>query len=255
MANISSAQGTYTFRSPDKLALHRYLIDFVTQLSNVDYGTDLLHPETSIPLNRETIEQMDDRMTFEDNLWTVTYDFLGSGRWSYQNNLEWTFNDLIETEEHFEEWESVPFDITVDYWDEEGGCGFLTHRIANIKWYPKSSNHDAYQTIDTLLEDYFDYTAENLIEYMDYDPNSIYDYDRLEKDLAAKDKTIIHLLRENLKSVDTDDLQIPTEVILANQDLFFKTFAIIGMWTCPEELIDDQKEEWLNWCEKTNTAS
>ena len=182
MANISSAFGTCHLRAKSK----QNILDFIklqkaSEKFVIEYETNL-YPEEQI--------------TEEDvGFYELVMSIDGSGRWTFNYNMEGFFNfpfnhkfeneELIQLQEQLKQKEFIAqFSIT----DYEGGQGFLSEGEYVTTWKDGKSN------FDICSENTMDYTAKNcrLLELHDDPYDSEYaleNFDEFMKKVKREYKT------------------------------------------------------------------
>lgn len=184
MANLSSAQGTLMVRTADLDALVAFLILHQWSNSEAYYDTtinelgvitsdSLLDAFEAIKAN--VITTIHQNRSFLDEPASVRLDFSGTGRWTFENNIDYVFKwidynfksapkevqkvleplkDLIE-----KNW----YELEYDFVDEEMGCGALYEASILID---KKSHRDLSSELNVCVSNMtcYDYTVENLEE-------------------------------------------------------------------------------------------
>lgn len=182
MANLSSAQGTLMVRTADLDALVAFLILHQWSNSGAYYDTtiDELGVITSDGLldafeaiKANVITTIRKNRSFLDEPASVRLDFWGTGRWTFENNIDYVFKwidynfksapkevqkvleplkDLIE-----KNW----YELEYDFVDEEMGCGALYEASILIDKEPQK---DLSSELNVCVSNKtcYDYTVENL---------------------------------------------------------------------------------------------
>ena len=153
MANISFAFGTCYLRAKSK----QDILDFIKlQKASEEF---VIEYETNLCLNGNAEEQITKE---NEEFYELELDLDGSGRWTFNYNMEGFFNfvfnrkfeieKLSQLQEQLKQKEFIAqFDI-IDY---EGGQGFLSEGEYVTTWKDGKSN------FDICSENTVDYTAEN----------------------------------------------------------------------------------------------
>jgi hypothetical protein len=174
MANCSSASGSITFKNKDLTDLARFIYYFNKLNGYAYYGTyidDLYNLDYN-----QTYEFVKENALLNDNKeYELEFSFIGTGRWTYCNNLDWFFNikkenDIITNYNKL----VLGTTIDVDFIDEEGGCDKLYTYKASLHAKPNK-----YNEFDTVRENEehvgYEHTAENIRYLLDDDVYSIDD--------------------------------------------------------------------------------
>lgn len=137
MANMSTAAGSVTLVTDTKEHAVQIFEALNKHLNYGDYYTEFFN--NALKIVRES-----------DTSCTVECDFDGSGRWSYETNMEnlgyWCEHDPLLT--------ALGWSITFDFVDEEGGCDFLYHAV-------KELTHEVGQNLEEITCEDIDYTDYN----------------------------------------------------------------------------------------------
>ena len=114
MANISSANGSYTFNFANVKANSEervtWLKEFAKLTSKAYYETYFYDAESLTAISVEGGE--------------ITLPFVGSGRWTYKNNIQWFETGWEELKELVLKMDGIKIDI--DYKEYETGCMFIS---------------------------------------------------------------------------------------------------------------------------------
>ena len=153
MANISSAFGTCYLRAKSKQDILDFIIlQKASEKFVIEYETNL-YPDNN---EKEQITEED------EGFYELAMSIDGSGRWTFNYNMEGFFNfvfnrefekeELVELQQKLKEEEFIAqFSIT----DYEGGQGFLSEGEYVTTWKDGKSN------FDICSENTVDYSAEN----------------------------------------------------------------------------------------------
>lgn len=156
MANISSAFGTIEFTSKNKDIL-KILVNSLAKM-NGEYFTDLDSFNSS-------------KIVKNENLYTYSDTFFGSGRWTYLNNISYYPNWIQLSDTDLNQLEQNEWTISYDFVDEESGCCVLYQ--ANVLVEHEKNTKIKNSRITEDVTDY-EYTWVNLVKLSYYD--SIADY-------------------------------------------------------------------------------
>ncbi len=156
MANISDANGKIMIECDSKEVLLELERCFEVAESWY-YSTNL----------EDECEKQENTSTFKES---AEYEFYGTGRWSYQNNIESFFRWLTSHKEtlNWKLLEDSDFVITFDYTDEECGERFIYK--ATDKLVHKADDKLP-EGISFVTEDYqgYEYNIVNLVKVCGYD--------------------------------------------------------------------------------------
>ena len=118
MANVSFANGTYTFKFPKNKTAEQ-CAEWLIKLNNTLDGEDIFYAtRISLPANKENL--INDISSSDNNSICIRFD--GDGRWCYSRNIEWFRTDkdlsslLLEMD---------GIEIIIDYTDYEFGNMFI----------------------------------------------------------------------------------------------------------------------------------
>ena len=118
MANVSFANGTYTFKFPKNKTAEQ-CAEWLIRLNNTLDGEDIFYAtRLSLPANKENL--INDISSSDNNSICIRFD--GDGRWCYSRNIEWFRTDkdlsslLLEMD---------GIEIIIDYTDYEFGNMFI----------------------------------------------------------------------------------------------------------------------------------
>jgi hypothetical protein len=177
MANISTARGYFIFENMTPHLIKEFIYFTNTYLGEAYYRTEFdtsIEDEFKEALEYTVMPQTDAA-------------FNGSGRWNYERNLECFVNhlesDINDTD--LSRWIDFVNDlvisfkennskITVEYDDEESGCGFIY--VGSGRFYLEDTPHDIthFESLKDILKyesnggkDY-EHNKRNLIEYCGY---------------------------------------------------------------------------------------
>lgn len=176
MTNISSAKGTLTIQAKNAQVLNAFVSLFRHTMERYAYPT---HLQDCHPLSHSGVDDcLEDilnnpSLTIALDKAEVTFDFTGTGRWVYQNNVEdfWSWmtwhieddqsdcvSDLLALKETVEaNW----LILTYDFVDEESGCSCLYEATMEVT-KPSDLPLNAYYRTTTTKEEHYDYNEENL---------------------------------------------------------------------------------------------
>lgn len=161
MANCSSASGNITFKNKDLTDLARFIYYFNKLNGYAYYGTyidelyDLDYNQTYEFVKENAL--LNDKKEYE-----LDFSFIGTGRWTYSNNLNWFFN-IKKNDDIITNYDKLILGtiIDVDFVDEEGGCEVLYTYTASLH-----AKHNKYGEFDTVKENEehvgYEHTAENI---------------------------------------------------------------------------------------------
>ena len=174
MANCSSASGTIIFKNKDLTDLARFIYYFNKLNGYAYYGTyiddlyDLDYNQTYELVKENAL--LNDKKEYE-----LDFSFIGTGRWTYSNNLDWFFN-IKKNDDIITNYNRLVLGtiIDVDFIDEEGGNEILYTYKASLH-----AKHNEYGEFDTVKENEehvgYDHTAENIRYLLDDTAYSIDD--------------------------------------------------------------------------------
>ena len=166
MANCSSASGTIIFKNKDLTDLTRFIYYFNKLNEYAYYGTyiddlyDLDYNQTYELVKENAL--LNDKKEYE-----LEFSFIGTGRWTYSNNLDWFFNikkenDIITNYNKL----ILGTIIEVDFIDKEAGCEVLYTYKASLH-----AKHNKYGEFDTVRKNEehvgYEHTAENIRYLLD----------------------------------------------------------------------------------------
>lgn len=176
MANISSAFGDMSISAPsiNDLAVFAYYfhksnnsVEYYTNLNQIDEFKNFDDVLNFIKNNHNILDDKNSKR-FEFNS-----SFCASGRWTFENNLDWFFN-LKEYKDEIEELSDNGYaaliesiEINVNYIEYECGCAFIDEATAVVK--AKKSNNNEFESDVTINHKPHDYTVENLRNICGYD--------------------------------------------------------------------------------------
>jgi hypothetical protein len=174
MANCSSASGHITFKNKDLTDLTRFIYYFNKLNGYAYYGT-YIYELYDLDYN-QTYEFVKENALLNDKKeYELDFSFIGTGRWTYDNNLDWFFNikkkdDIITNYDRL----VLGTIIDVDFIDEEGGNDILYTYKASLH-----AKHNKYGEFDTVRENEehvgYDHTAESIRYLLDDTAYSIED--------------------------------------------------------------------------------
>lgn len=150
MANVSFAQGNYTFNFPKNKTAEQ-CADWLIQLNNALDGDDIFYATRLSLFDKERL--IDDISS--DNSICINFD--GDGRWNYSRNIEW-----FETDENLSSLlgEMDGIEITIDYTDYEFGSMFIGAGRALVSYHTDTVKVvDAFDSEDLTLESFLSYGA------------------------------------------------------------------------------------------------
>ena len=174
MANCSSASGTIIFKNKDLTNLARFIYYFNKLNGYAYYGTyigelyDLDYNQTYELVKEDAL--LNDKKEYE-----LEFSFIGTGRWTYYNNLDWFFNikkkdDIITNYDRL----VLGTIIDVDFIDEESEDEILYTYKASL--HAKPNEYGEFNTIRENEEHVdYDHTAENIRYLLDDTAYSIDD--------------------------------------------------------------------------------
>lgn len=215
MANISFAFGTCYLQAKSK----QDILDFIKlQKASEKF---VIEYETNLFLDGNPEEQI----TKEDEeFYELALDLDGSGRWTFNYNMEGFFNfpfnrefedeDLTKLQEQLKEKEFIArFDI-IDY---EGGQGFLSEGEYVTTWKDGKSN------FDICSENTMDYTAKNcrLLELHDDPYDSEYALENFDE--------FMNKVKEEYKTTKDENIKDDLKYILDNPEHTKEQLEDLGM--------------------------
>ena len=174
MANCSSASGTIIFKNKDLTDLARFIYYFNKLNGYAYYGTyiddlyDLDYNQTYEFVKENAL--LNDKKEYE-----LEFSFIGTGRWTYSNNLDWFFN-IKKKDDIITNYNKLVLGTTidVDFIDEEPGCEILYTYRASLH-----AKHNEYGEFDTVKENEehvsYEHTAESIRYLLDDTAYSIDD--------------------------------------------------------------------------------
>lgn len=165
MANISDAYGTINITA-DKGVVEKLAYLIKATQDGADYGTCIDY------------DTENDIETYKTDEGDYSFGFSGSGRWTYEMNIEYMYNwiknsvynddnkeyyerndvDVVELRNIFKDIENSDWKIVFDYRDAEGGCKVLYERTCVLAHLAGSDS----ATLHVMSHNEFEYTAENL---------------------------------------------------------------------------------------------
>lgn len=151
MANVSFANGTYTFNFP-KNKTPEQCAEWLMKLADKLDGENVYYATRLSLFNKEGL--IDD-ISSDNNSICINFD--GDGRWNYSNNLEW-----FETDEELSSLlgEMDGIEITIDYTDYEFGNMFIGAGRALVSYHTDTVKVvDAFDSEDLTLESFINYGA------------------------------------------------------------------------------------------------
>ena len=151
MANVSFANGSYTFNFPKNKTAEQ-CAEWLIKLNNTLDGEDIFYAtRLSLPANKENL--INDISSSDNNSICIRFD--GDGRWCYSRNIEWFRTDkdlsalLLEMD---------GIEIIIDYTDYEFGNMFIGAGRALVSCdvdTVKVVEH--FESEDLTLESFLDY--------------------------------------------------------------------------------------------------
>lgn len=202
MANISFAYGTCYLQAKSK----QDLLDFLTLQEASERGR---HYETSL----YSLNLIGEEIVDLEDFYEITRGIEGSGRWTFNYNMEGFFDfvfnkefeekELTELQERLKKKEfTAQFEI-IDY---EGGQGFLSEGEYVTTWKDGKSN------FDICSESTVDYTAENCRLFELHD-------DPYDSEYALKHfDTFMEKVKEEYETTKDEDLKSKLEHMLNNSE-------------------------------------
>jgi hypothetical protein len=174
MANCSNASGTIIFKNKDLTDLARFIYYFNKLNGYACYGT-YIDDLYDLDYN-QTYEFVKENALLNDKKeYDLDFSFIGTGRWTYCNNLDWFFNikkenDIITNYNKL----VLGTTIDVDFIDEEPECEILYTYRASLH-----AKHNKYGEFDTVKENEehvgYEHTAESIRYLLDDTAYSIDD--------------------------------------------------------------------------------
>ena len=154
MANVSFANGSYTFNFPKKKTAEQ-CAEWLIKLNNALDGEDIFYAtRLSLPNKEKLIK---DISSSENNSICINFD--GDGRWCYSKNIEWFKTDKDLSALLFE---MDGIEIIIDYTDYEFGNMFIGAGRALVSCdvdTVKVVEH--FESEDLTLESFLDYEVGN----------------------------------------------------------------------------------------------
>lgn len=161
MANCSSASGHIAFKNKDLTDLTRFIYYFNKLNGYAYYGTyiDELY---ALDYNQTYDFVKENALLNDKKEYELEFSFIGTGRWTYSNNLDWFFNikkkdDIITNYDRL----VLGTIIDVDFIDEEAGDEILYTYKASLH-----AKHNKYGEFDTVRENEehvgYEHTPENI---------------------------------------------------------------------------------------------
>ena len=151
MANVSFANGTYTFNFP-KNKTPEQCAEWLIKLNNALDGDDVFY---ATRLSLFDKERLIDDISSDNNSICINFD--GDGRWNYSRNIEW-----FETDEKLSSLlgEMDGIEITIDYTDYEFGSMFIGAGRALVSYHADTVKVvDAFDSEDLTLDSFLSYGA------------------------------------------------------------------------------------------------
>ena len=229
MANLSTAFGTVTITAKTTDILAQFLSLHLKSEEFVGYNTTL----TDInKLNIKEVQQYVKKNSYssepDPNYYSIKLNFSGTGRWSFDSNINWFFSYLKDLNKHdhplkrdnvdplyLEMAQSLSKERLTANWhvtDSESGFDFISIYDMEITWNPEKQEQVTLSETDEISTDY---TAENLIEYEFYDQGEVWDIQYIRDNYDY----FLECLKQENTYVD-DDHKTIVENILAQPDNF-----------------------------------
>ena len=199
MANQSVAFGEVTISTKNKDDLKDFIYLQLLSEKNEKYDTTWLEVFDYGPINKEKVSEiLEPLITKDDDEYQVELRVNGTGYWCFRRNIEWFFEQPL-TENYKDETinsirdrlETVKLEAVFDIIDFEAGSAYIDNSVYKIESYNREHK------LTTLEEEFYDYTAENLMkfEYCDWAIDRKYALENLEEfKKDAKDSALPHEL-------------------------------------------------------------
>lgn len=151
MANVSFANGTYTFNFPKNKTAEQ-CAEWLMKLSDKLGDENVCYATRFSLFNKERLIH-----DISDDNNSICVEFDGDGRWNYSNNLEW-FETDEELSSLLDEMDGI--EITIDYTDYEFGNMFIGAGRALVSYHVDTVKVvDAFDSEELTLESFLNYGA------------------------------------------------------------------------------------------------
>lgn len=166
MANCSSASGHITFKNKDLTDLARFIYYFNKLNGYAYYGT-YINQLYALDYNQTYELVKEDALLNDKKEYELDFSFIGTGRWTYSNNLDWFFN-IKKNDDIITNYDRLVLGtiIDVDFIDEESGDEILYTYKASLH-----AKHNEYGEFNTVKENEehvgYEHTAENIRYLLD----------------------------------------------------------------------------------------
>lgn len=174
MANCSSASGHITFKNKDLTDLARFIYYF-NKLNGYAYYETYIDELYDLDYNQTYELVKEDALLNDKKEYELEFSFIGTGRWTYCNNLDWFFNIKMEND-IIENYNKLVLGTTidVDFVDEEAGCNVLYTYKASL--HAKTNKYGKFDTVRENEEHVgYEHTAESIRYLLDNTAYSIAD--------------------------------------------------------------------------------
>jgi hypothetical protein len=157
MANISTAHGNYTFNFANVKASNEEKVAWIKELAKLTseayYETYFYDAESLTAISVEGDE--------------ITLPFVGSGRWTYTNNIQWFEAGWEELKELVLKMDGIKIDI--EYKEYETGCMFVSEGsyTVEVKDGEVSIIECSYESDDLNEETFVDWGFGSIEEYQE----------------------------------------------------------------------------------------
>ena len=256
MANLSTAFGTVTITAKNPNILAQFLSLHLKSEERACYNTTLTEIKK---LDIKEIQQYVKKNSYssepDPNYYSIKLNFSGTGRWSFDSNINWFFSYLKDLNKHdhplkrdnvdplyLEMAQSLSKERLTANWhvtDSESGFDFISIYDMEITWNPDKQEQ---VLLSETEESSTNYTAENLIENEFYDQGEVWDIQYIRDNYDY----FLECLKQENTYVD-DDHKTIVENILAQPDKF-KEFInkpdhdVSAIWYDISEILLDELE-------------